>query len=189
MPEFSNRTGLARLNHILDAITEQHGFGSGGRGGLDTHQIERILDRVGHMRVPVVAADEVGTLRLDHRGDLAAVVNTDPHTEPGRHWVAFLIDSQRGKTVEYFDSLGQPPTRDFLKQVKAIVKHCPSLLRYKVNPRVHQEQTSDECGFFACQFLVNRVTLGQSFKQACSNGIRESERQIKKFEASAKQYL
>jgi hypothetical protein len=55
-PEFSNRTGLARLNQIPDGITEQHGFGSGGRSGRD-------LDRVGHMRVPVVAADEVGTLR------------------------------------------------------------------------------------------------------------------------------
>ncbi len=133
--------------------------------------------------------DESRTLRLDHKGNFAAVVNTDNHDQPGRHWVSFLIDSRRCKFIEYFDSLGQPPTREFLRQVKAIVKEEPSLLRLKINTRAHQSETSSECGFFASQFLVNRLTYDMTFPQACSGGVRQSEQRIKKFEATAKQYL
>jgi hypothetical protein len=142
------------------------------------NQVVRILEGVGHLRVYPVVADEVSTLKLDHNGVLAAVVNTDPHTEPGRHWVSFLIDSQRGKSVEYYDSLGQPPTRVFLRQVKELVRNVQSLLRLKVNTRVHQAETSSECGFSASAFLVNQLNHGQSFQQATSGGIRESEHRI-----------
>jgi hypothetical protein len=62
-------------------------LGPAGRGGVDAHHIERILEGGG----------EESTLKRDHNGLLGADVNTDPHTESGRHWVLSIIRSQMGQ--------------------------------------------------------------------------------------------
>lgn len=39
------------------------------------------------------------------RGDIAFIVNSDPHNKPGQHWLAVYISST---VVVFFDSLAQP---------------------------------------------------------------------------------
>ena len=46
------------------------------------------------------------------------VVNTDPASQPGRHWVCICVENGRG---EYFDSFGLPPIAHFERYLN---KHC-----------------------------------------------------------------
>lgn len=46
------------------------------------------------------------------------VVNTDPASKPGEHWVAFYFPACLTDKVEYFDSFGQPPKPAFLQFAK-----------------------------------------------------------------------
>ena len=79
------------------------------------------------------------------------VVNTDPSSEPGTHWVAFYFPSER--KGEFFDSYGKPPEyyrnsfRDFLD------KHSSE---WNFNSRTLQSIWSDVCGQYCLFYLCQR---------------------------------
>lgn len=76
----------------------------------------------------------------------ALIANTDDHTQPGSHWVAFYSD-ECGNGV-YFDSYGVAP---FVPHhVQRLRKNCP---RYRYNTRQLQSIYSDVCGQFCIMFL------------------------------------
>ena len=80
---------------------------------------------------------------LPKRQQGAYVINLDKHDEPGSHWVAVYDD---GKTVEYFDSYGLPPT-------------CLEFLGTSYNYSSVQLQPllSLACGYYCCYFLIHRI--------------------------------
>lgn len=86
----------------------------------------------------------------------AFVINTDPSTLPGQHWVAAIV-LPNGK-CEYFDSFGFPPLNgeiyDFLTQ------YAPNGLSY--NSRTLQSATSETCGKYCILFIKMRCN-GHSF--------------------------
>jgi hypothetical protein len=88
------------------------------------------------------------------------VLNLDEHDKPGTHWVAIIIDNS-AKQIEYFDSLGNPPTKTIALFLRKLKKHTKG--RYSVlhNPFVHQTDSA-ECGVYAMYFIIQRV-LGTSF--------------------------
>ena len=74
---------------------------------MNTLQLERALKHNTFTKkifVGVFAADELSDLDTFPCG---FVVNTDPSTEPGTHWVAFYFPSR--DKGEFFDSYGHPP--------------------------------------------------------------------------------
>ena len=84
---------------------------------MNTREILLYLKRLHGIRhIGVYASDRMPSYILP---STAIVVNTDPHTERGEHWVAFYLD-ENAEHIEYFDSFGNPPHLDdfqrFLKR-------------------------------------------------------------------------
>lgn len=105
------------------------------------------------------------------------IINTDTkkeNTPETGHWVAVWVDPDDEEEINYFDPLGEPPSKEFLKGLKKIVaKINPAVyLKLKVNGIQHQSDDSDNCGWFALKFLLDR-SMGMPF--ADSSGFSESE--------------
>lgn len=79
----------------------------------------------------------------------AIVVNTDPHTHQGTHWIAFFRDLN-GR-LEFFDSYGCPPT---------VYDHIRFIRRnsccYFYNPITMQSIESSVCGLYCLSYLYFR---------------------------------
>lgn len=90
----------------------------------------------------------------------AFVVNTDPHTSAGTHWVAFFLDLHGN--LEYFDSYGRPPT---------VPDHIQFIRRnsccYRYNTMPLQSEYSLVCGHYCLTFLYLR-SLGFQMKDFTS---------------------
>ena len=74
---------------------------------MNTLQIERLLKKdwkTKNIFKKVCALDQLEKPTFPS----AYVINSDPSSEPGEHWVAVYFD-KRGRG-EYFDSYGLPPT-------------------------------------------------------------------------------
>ena len=85
------------------------------------------------------------------------VSNTDPQSEPGRHWVAFSVN-QKGYTY-YFDSYGLPPIN------KKHLRFCQkSTQGYWTYNRQHlQNLTSLNCGFHCVRFIIETCRTQDPF--------------------------
>ena len=73
------------------------------------------------------------------------VVNTDPASQPGRHWVCMSVKDGYG---EYFDSFGQPPTANFECYLN---RHCSS---WTFNERQLQSVISRFCGHYCIYYCM-----------------------------------
>lgn len=87
------------------------------------------------------------------------VANTDPSSQPGKHWVAFYFPSeQKG---EFFDSYGKAPDyydisfRNYLGQQS---------YEWDFNRRKLQSVWSDVCGQY-CMFYLSYRTRGHSMNK------------------------
>jgi hypothetical protein len=100
----------------------------------------------------------------------AIVFNLDKHNESGSHWVAFVVDNLH-QTIEYFDSIGNPPN----KCIKQFIKNVHKTLKgysLKVNTIQHQKENS-ECGVYAIYYIIQRL-LGSDFDTLTHNVISDS---------------
>jgi hypothetical protein len=98
------------------------------------------------------------------------VFNHDSSKKPGSHWVAFFIDNNK-KTIEYFDSIGSPPTKLINNFIKIIRKQLPNYI-YLENAITHQLQNS-ECGVYSIYYILQRL-MGKSFYYISNNIVRDS---------------
>lgn len=98
------------------------------------------------------------------------VFNLDTHDQKGSHWVAGLIDNV-SKTIEYFDSAGNPPNKHihkFLEILQAKTEH-----KILVNRIVHQRENS-ECGIYSIHFLIKRL-LGFTFHDISKSRVSDAD--------------
>ena len=87
---------------------------------------------------------------LPSQRPIGFIANTDPAYYPGRHWVAFFIDTN--DTLECFDSYGKPP-----EILSAYFK--PLMLRFKNIVRNKKRVQSAEtfvCGQYCLYYLMCR---------------------------------
>ena len=89
------------------------------------------------------------------------IVNTDPSTEPGEHWLLFYID---GKNVEMFDSLGRNP--DFYS--KDIVQFIERFDHVKYVTQRVQPLDSSLCGHYCLYYAYFRC-LGKTMESILAN--------------------
>ena len=76
------------------------------------------------------------------------IVNADPHTKGGSHWLAVHF-RPKSSYAYYFDSYGIVP---FVPDILAFVKrNCTT---WDHNRRQLQSLTSDVCGKYCCLFAV-----------------------------------
>lgn len=87
------------------------------------------------------------------------IVNTDPQTEKGSHWLAMYFPSK--ESAEFFDSYGNPP--DFYEENFKTFLNSHSR-KWTYNHRCLQSLTSSMCGQFCVYFLLNRIR-GKSLLQ------------------------
>jgi hypothetical protein len=89
------------------------------------------------------------------------VLNTDLTNSPGEHWVCCFVDF-RGKTVEYFDSAGQPPKTEFLE---FCIKTASELgFRDVMVTKVQHQTGQTECGIYSLFYILCRLH-GVAYKQ------------------------
>jgi hypothetical protein len=124
---------------------------------MDTTQIICTLKNV-HSFLGVFPSDLIPS--SVHRSG-TIIINTDPHTEKGSHWLAinFTPKSQR---AFYFDSYGLPPPPS-LPSIRSLLRHSATICDY--NTTQLQGPTSSVCGHYCCLFALymNRGYTPQQF--------------------------
>jgi len=97
--------------------------------------------------VGVYAADQIA--ETFGKIPSACIVNTDPSSKPGQHWVAIFQDQT--DTVEFFDSYGKQP--DFF-----LFTNFPRCSRIIKQNSVLQSNITSVCGQYCMFFLFKRCT-------------------------------
>lgn len=119
---------------------------------------------------------------------VGVVFNTDPSTEPGKHWVSMFIDLEEGQEeIGYFDSYGMAPlapqVQHLIKKVQQQfedIHHRP--LRLNLNcdhemcvTKVQHQRNNSECGVYSINFIVQRLT-GKPWAQVVQD--RQTDEQM-----------
>ena len=108
-----------------------------------------------------------GTLMSDEvesvpsSGDQCAIVNLESSEQNGSHWVTF---SRLGSKRTYFDSYGQQPPVEILKQLKTKKEHAQNLPAVKCNYLVVQKDGTTECGAL-CIYVLQKLSRGHPFDE------------------------
>lgn len=137
--------------------------------------------------------------KINDYSKFAIVFNLDNHTQPGSHWVSFLIDNDT-KTLEYYDSGGKLPNkniREFIEKTKKYLnKNNNKYLnrsqasvsaryltdaepigsaRYRIlYNKKRQQYENIECGMYAMYFIIQRL-LGDSFEKITNSTILDKD--------------
>ena len=112
---------------------------------MDTTQLLHALKRtMGDGCVGVFPSDR---LPKNIQPPCGFIVNTDPSTQPGTHWIAIFFSPE---TVEYFDSYGQKPSTTSIS--KWLLDYKP----YWINKKRIQGPGSSVCGHYCTYFLIQR---------------------------------
>ncbi len=138
---------------------------SGSGAGLSNEQIDKFMkddkeylgtvssDQIESVIVPKIKPNSTGSF----------IFNLDVSSGPGTHWVACYFTPH---SIEYYNSLGDPPTESFKKSAKAIVNAIKpgGFLKLKHNSVIRQGDT-DTCGYHAMKFIQDREA-GKSYSEA-----------------------
>lgn len=89
----------------------------------------------------------------------ALVVNTDPRSKPGRHWVAFFLRDRH--TIEYFDPYG---IRPLYSEFKTFIKRNSNQWFYNEIQFQPTVPLSVACGLYCILFIRIRCN-GISFNE------------------------
>ena len=118
---------------------------------------------------------------------IGIIFNTDPHDEPGEHWISCFIDMRRANTLSlsFSDSVGRGPPRPidtFLSTVRAQMqnmKACPCKVSYSYNKYQHQRKNT-ECGIFCLHMIISllekELTPQEYFKERKTDAMMNSLR-------------
>jgi len=77
------------------------------------------------------------------------ILNTDPHTQEGTHWLAIHFQP-KSSTAFYFDLYGQPPPSD-LNILSFLKRNCTV---WNYNTTSLQGPTSVVCSHYCCLFVL-----------------------------------
>ena len=116
---------------------------------MNTLQIERLLKKDWKTKNIFKKACALDQLEKPTFAS-AYVINSDPSSEPGEHWVAVYFD-KRGRG-EYFDSYGLPPTLVGLESYM----DAYSLSGWIYNCKTLQAYFSSFCGHYCVYFILFR---------------------------------
>jgi len=137
--------------------------------GLYDDEIENILQSKTKRFVPVIMSDEIPSLVKyvnPKTKEFGFVINSTSSKTNGEHWRAVFLDFINCE-INYYDSLVSQPTKQFLKDIKLLIdKVNPSCyMKLKVNLVKTQGDDTQNCGFFAAKFLIDRFK-NKPFKEA-----------------------
>lgn len=96
------------------------------------------------------------------------IINLDPHTLPGSHWIAIKFNSL-DKSVIVFDSYGLPPIN---KNILSFLKRNARIIHY--NSQCFQEKFTNTCAHFCLYFLYKSVRF-QNLDDLTENNKKQNE--------------
>jgi hypothetical protein len=142
-------------------------------GGLYTDQIMKCMSRVPSF-IGCVAADEFPKLlaRIKPHTKIGFISNLDPSTKSGSHWVAIVLNgTDKGPdahSVMYFDPFGEDLPANMQKSLDSLAEKIDpdTLPKLKVNRVQHQNQSTDNCGYFGMNFCLDILARNKSFADA-----------------------
>lgn len=100
-----------------------------------------------------------------HYDCLACALNTDRSGGAGEHWTAFYVDFIGG-TVEYFDSAGQKPLKefsDFAIETAHTLSAGGKKFRDEMVTKIEHQRENTECGVYTLYYILCRLH-GTPFK-------------------------
>ena len=98
---------------------------------MDVDQLKAFLtERCPDLDFAVTSADRLPS-RTDFQRPAGLIVNTDPFTRPGEHWVCFYFP-QTGP-AEFFDSLGHTPEHYHPNFKNLLVASGPTYLYNRID--------------------------------------------------------
>lgn len=103
---------------------------------------------------------------------IAIVLNTDPHDEPGAHWISCFIDTKL-REFQFFDSLGKRAPKQVTEWFKRLNADQDPKYYFVWNDTPHQLE-NNECGVYSLNFIIHRL-LGVPFKQYVKNVHRDAQ--------------
>lgn len=163
------------------------GSGTGGEGiPLNTMEINELMKQMMEKNKidldifkGTFARDQIDDVPVNKDKPTAFILNTDPSTKPGEHWVAVYFDPTGNATMEYYDSYGYVCPRDIVIKLKRMIDKVnpETLIRFKEN-MIRNQGDSNNCGYFAAMFLLARLS-GYKWK-FCTGflDLREEEAEI-----------
>ena len=119
---------------------------------MDTQQLRQVLTRDLGSSFGGVYPRDLLPQTLEKK---AIVINTDPHDQPGAHWVCVYLNSP---VVEYFDSYGLAPMHRDIQDF--IVRHGKGVH----NPHVYQALSTKVCGQYCVYYLHQRHRGGKTVR-------------------------
>ena len=167
---------LRPMPKIVDKETQTEEGDKTGAGkytawndGLYDDQIENILQSKTKRFVPVIMSDEIPTLLKyvnPKTKEFGFVINSTSSKTDGQHWRAVFLDFINCE-IDYYDSLVSQPTKQFLQDIKLLIDKVnpPCYMKLKVNLCKVQDDESQNCGFFASKFIIDRFK-NKPFKEA-----------------------
>lgn len=140
------------------------------KNGLSNQEIESVMHKVPDF-IGVISADQIPKLTnyINGRKKIGFIMNTAKQNEKGEHWVNCVVDGDKG-TVEYYNSFGLNPTKEFLKDIRLVTHSIDPNKDYqlKINKICVQDDDKhkNDCGYFAMKELQDRLIGGKTFKEA-----------------------
>lgn len=120
---------------------------------MDTVQITKVMSKTNKTKKKfrgVFACDKLPKSKINKRIPACYIINTDPSSKPGTHWVAIYFPCNG--LAEYFDSFGFEPTIGRI--LNFISRNSPK--GYIYNKTQLQNVLSTICGNYCCEYLFHR---------------------------------
>ena len=158
------------LAYIMGAYPQPQ-QGHGKNPPLYNNQIDDMMRKVKGFK-GVFAIDQLNQIPITGKEkEFSFIMNTVPISIPTGHWVAVRIEPD---VLEYYDSFGEDPSKQFLKNIRPVLKkYGPNnIYQFKINHVKFQRNNSNNCGWFAQKFLYDR-SKGKTFKDATGFKILE----------------
>ena len=92
----------------------------------------------------------------NNKNKIGIIFNTDPHYLSGSHWISLFINIKQ-QFIFFFDSTGDPPSKEINKFAKKIMKQGKEIginFKYIVNDKQHQKSNT-ECGIYSLFMITN----------------------------------
>lgn len=163
---YKNKHEWLNTYNILDVLKQYELFDPAfvALGVVPIDFAKGVGDAQGRCIAPAVCNMRIEDLRAQGKTDFGIVINMDPHTKGGSHWVSafchFVADDPK-YGICYFDSMGFKPPAQILEFMRSVHRQIQALdppekarhFRIKYNPHQKQFQNS-ECGMFAIAFII-----------------------------------
>lgn len=92
---------------------------------------------------------------------IGIIFNTDPHNEPGQHWISMFINIKK-KEIFFFDSTGDKPAEQIMALVDRIKEQGLNLkpkinFKFDSNEGIEHQYGNTECGIYSLYFIVHML--------------------------------